>query len=74
MMAGSRNFGRQRNRTLGEDNNRPLGLPGTGYLGVADPDPGSGAFLTPGFGIRNRGFFWIPDPKLKKDSNFCYTF
>ncbi len=26
---------------------------------VADPDPGSGAFLTPGFGIRN-GFF--PDP------------
>jgi hypothetical protein len=29
---------------------------------VADPDPGSGAFLTPGFGIRNR-FFRIPDPK-----------
>jgi hypothetical protein len=26
---------------------------------VADPDPGSGAFLTPGFGIRNRFF---PDP------------
>jgi hypothetical protein len=26
---------------------------------VADPDPGSGAFLTPGSGIRN-GFF--PDP------------
>ncbi len=25
---------------------------------VADPDPGSGAFLTPGSGI---GFFWIPD-------------
>jgi hypothetical protein len=27
---------------------------------VADPDPGSGAFLTPGYGIRNRFF---PDPK-----------
>jgi hypothetical protein len=26
---------------------------------VADPDPGSGAFLTPGSGIRN-GF--VPDP------------
>jgi hypothetical protein len=26
---------------------------------VADPDPGSGAFLTPGSGIRNRFF---PDP------------
>jgi hypothetical protein len=26
---------------------------------VADPDPGSGAFLIPGFGIRNRIF---PDP------------
>jgi hypothetical protein len=26
---------------------------------VADPDPGSGAFLTPGSGIRNRVF---PDP------------
>ncbi len=26
---------------------------------VADPDPGSGAFLTPGSGIRNRLF---PDP------------
>jgi hypothetical protein len=25
----------------------------------ADPDPGSGAFLTPGSGIRNR---FIPDP------------
>jgi hypothetical protein len=30
---------------------------GTGS--VADPDPGSGAFLTPGSGIRNRFF---PDP------------
>jgi hypothetical protein len=29
------------------------------YSSVADPDPGSGAFLTPGFGIRNRFF---PDP------------
>ncbi len=28
-------------------------------ISVADPDPGSGAFLTPGSGIRN-GFF--PDP------------
>jgi hypothetical protein len=27
---------------------------------VADPDPGSGAFLTPGSGIRDR-FFRIPD-------------
>jgi hypothetical protein len=27
---------------------------------VADPDPGSGAFLTPRFG---KGFFRIPDPK-----------
>jgi hypothetical protein len=27
---------------------------------VADPDPGSGAFLTPGSGIRNRFF---PDPR-----------
>ncbi len=31
-------------------------------ISVADPDPGSGAFLTPGSGIRNR-FFRIPDPK-----------
>jgi hypothetical protein len=34
---------------------------------VADPDPGSGAFLTPGSGIRNRIFpvpgSRIPDPK-----------
>jgi hypothetical protein len=29
------------------------------FTSVADPDPGSGAFLTPGSGIRN-GFF--PDP------------
>ncbi len=29
------------------------------FSSVADPDPGSGAFLTPGFGIRT-GFF--PDP------------
>ncbi len=33
-----------------------------GTASVADPDPGSGAFLTPGSGIRNR-FFRIPDPK-----------
>jgi hypothetical protein len=37
---------------------------GSGFFGlgtgsVADPDPGSGAFLTPGSGIRNRFF---PDP------------
>ncbi len=31
----------------------------TAYLSVADPDPGSGAFLTPGSGIRYRFF---PDP------------
>ncbi len=34
---------------------------------VADPDPGSGAFLTPGSGIRDRFFAdpgsRIPDPK-----------
>jgi hypothetical protein len=29
------------------------------YASVADPDPGSGAFLTPGSGTRNRFF---PDP------------
>jgi hypothetical protein len=29
------------------------------FISVADPDPGSGAFLTPGSGIRNRFF---PDP------------
>jgi hypothetical protein len=28
---------------------------------VADPDPGSGTFLTPGSGI---GFFRIPDPTI----------
>jgi hypothetical protein len=36
---------------------------------VADPDPGSGAFLTPGSGIRNRFFpdpgSRIPDPGSK---------
>jgi len=34
-------------------------------LSVADPDPGSGSFLTPGSGIRNRFFSGsrIPDPK-----------
>jgi hypothetical protein len=31
----------------------------TDYFSVADPDPGSGAFLTPGSGIRNRFF---PEP------------
>jgi hypothetical protein len=31
----------------------------TARSSVADPDPGSGAFLTPGSGIRNRFF---PDP------------
>jgi hypothetical protein len=37
------------------------------FTRVADPDPGSGAFLTPGSGIRNRFFpdpgSRIPDPK-----------
>jgi hypothetical protein len=36
-------------------------------VSVADPDPGSGAFLTPGSGIRNTFFPYpgsqIPDPK-----------
>ncbi len=38
--------------------------PDTVLYSVADPDPGSGAFLTPGSGIRN-GFFFgsrISDP------------
>ncbi len=30
--------------------------------GVVDPDPGSGAFLTPGSGIRDRFF---PDPGFR---------
>jgi hypothetical protein len=30
---------------------------------VADPDPRSGAFLTPGLGSGIRGFFRITDPK-----------
>jgi len=38
-----------------------------GFTIVADPDPGSGAFLTPGSGIRNKFFpdpgSRIPDPK-----------
>jgi hypothetical protein len=37
------------------------------FYSVADPDPGSGSFLTPGSGIRNRFFTdpgsRIPDPK-----------
>ncbi len=33
-------------------------------ISVADPDPGSGAFLTPGSGIRNR---FIPDPGSQTD-------
>jgi hypothetical protein len=37
------------------------------FYSVVDPDPGSGAFLTPGSGIRNRFFpdtgSRIPDPK-----------
>ena len=37
------------------------------HCSVADPDPGFGAFLTPGSGIRNRFFpdlgSRIPDPK-----------
>jgi hypothetical protein len=49
----------------------------TVFVSVADPDPGSGAFLTPGSGIRN-GFIpdpgsRIPDPKpifLKLCDNF----
>jgi hypothetical protein len=30
------------------------------WTSVADPDPGSGAFLPPGSGMN---FFWIPDPR-----------
>ncbi len=41
--------------------------PAMRVISVADPDPGSGAFLTPGSGIRNRFFpdpgSRIPDPK-----------
>jgi hypothetical protein len=36
-----------------------LNHPHKAKTSVADPDPGSGAFLTPGSGIRNRFF---PDP------------
>jgi len=39
---------------------------------VADPDPGYGAFLTPGSGI---GFFRIPDPKpILLRALFCCCF
>jgi hypothetical protein len=34
------------------------------FNSVEDPGPGSGAFLTPGSGIRNR-FFRIPDPGFR---------
>jgi len=37
---------------------------------VADPDPGSGAFLTPGSGIRNRFF---PDPGSQIPDPESYT-
>jgi hypothetical protein len=33
---------------------------------VADPDPGSGAFLTPGSGIRCLFDPWIRDPGMGK--------
>jgi hypothetical protein len=47
-----------------------IGLQGYPVSNVAYPDPGSGAFLTPGSGI---GFFRIPDPKLKMAQIF-YAF
>ncbi len=34
-------------------------------VSVADPDPGSGAFLTPGSGIRN-GFFPNPGSRIPR--------
>jgi hypothetical protein len=44
------------------------------FFSVADPDLGSGAFLTPGSGIRNRFFpdpvYRIPDPKTILKSFF----
>ncbi len=33
------------------------------FTSVADPDPGSGAFLTPGSGILNKFFSRISDPE-----------
>jgi hypothetical protein len=42
----------------------PTGLQNFFPTSVADPDPGSGAFLAPGFGIRIRDEFF-PDPGSK---------
>jgi hypothetical protein len=43
-------------KVMGFYRSRQIDPPGS----VVDPDPGSGAFLTPGPGIR-KGFFLIPD-------------
>ena len=44
---------------------------GTGS--VADPDPGSGAFLTPGSGIRNR-FFPVPGSRIPNPGSQTHIF
>ncbi len=57
------------------------GISNTGItISVADPDPGSGAFLTPGSGIRNRIFpdlgSRIPNPYFRElsDNFLCKKF
>ncbi len=43
------------------------------FRSVADPDPGSGAFLTPGSGIRNR-FFPDPGSRIPDPGSQTHTF
>jgi hypothetical protein len=43
------------------------------YNSVGDPDPGSGAFLTPGSGIRNR-FFSDPGSRIPDPGSQIHTF
>jgi hypothetical protein len=50
------------NRNTLINENSPYGSQRWLDSSVADPDPGSGAFLTPGSGIRNRFF---PDPGFR---------
>jgi hypothetical protein len=43
------------------------------FSSVADPDPGSDAFLTPGSGIRNR-FFPDPGPRILDPGSQTHIF
>jgi hypothetical protein len=43
------------------------------HCSVADPDPGFGAFLTPGSGIRNR-FFPDPGPRISDPGSQTHIF